>query len=648
MKFLKVINHIKIVPRWIIFALDLCIASIVFVGAYLVFHNFDLSTFRTQDTAEIYFYCLAATAVAFSFFRLYLGIIRYTSAIDSIRILSAVLFMTVILFTCKLVFIIFNLKTSINTQFVILYALLLFLALITYRTSIKIFFQYTKTIKKTKKNVVVYGAGELGIAVKRTFDHDLTSNRIIVAYLDDNSAKIGKSIDGVKIYSPNELEKVIQKMDIDELILSSYSIPPNKKSTLIDICLEHNIHVLTLPPINRIMNGSLNLNQIKKVKIEDLLERSQIEIDNDNIRKQLEGKRVLVTGAAGSIGSEIAKQLSKYRPQMIVLCDQAESPLHNLQLDLQERFKDQIYHAFIADVKNIERMKVLFNTFKPQVVYHAAAYKHVPMMESHPIEGVHTNVRGTFNVANLSVEYKVQKFVFVSTDKAVNPTNIMGATKRIAEIYVQSLNNNLQNTLGEKGTKFITTRFGNVLGSNGSVIPRFREQIEKGGPVTVTHPEITRYFMTIPEACRLVVEAGCMGNGGEIFVFDMGKSVKIVDLAEKMIKLSGYVPYQDIDIKFTGLRPGEKLYEELLNDLENTLPTHHEKIMIAKVRENDYEQVQLQLHELFELLKTQHTVNIVRHMKQMVPEFRSQNSIYEQLDQGPLIEKGGLGAANHR
>jgi len=293
-------------------------------------------------------------------------------------------------------------------------------------------------------------------------------------------------------------------------------------------------------------------------------------------------------------------------------------------------------------------MKVLFNTFKPQVVYHAAAYKHVPMMESHPIEGVHTNVRGTFNVANLSVEYKVQKFVFVSTDKAVNPTNIMGATKRIAEIYVQSLNNNLQNTLGEKGTKFITTRFGNVLGSNGSVIPRFREQIEKGGPVTVTHPEITRYFMTIPEACRLVVEAGCMGNGGEIFVFDMGKSVKIVDLAEKMIKLSGYVPYQDIDIKFTGLRPGEKLYEELLNDLENTLPTHHEKIMIAKVRENDYEQVQLQLHELFELLKTQHTVNIVRHMKQMVPEFRSQNSIYEQLDQGPLIEKGGLGAANHR
>ncbi len=640
MKFLKVINHIKIVPRWIILALDLWIATVVFVCAYLISHNFDLGMFRTRDTAMTYFYCITATAISFSFFRLYLGIIRYTSAIDSIRILSAVLFTTAILFTCKLGFVIFNLQASINTQFIILYALLLFLALITYRTSIKIFFQYTKTIKKTKKNVLVYGAGELGIAVKRTFDHDLTSNRIIVAYLDDNSAKIGKSIDGVKIFGSNELEKVLSKMDIDELILSTYSIPPDKKSSLIDICLEHNIHVLTLPPINRIMNGGLHLNQIKKVKIEDLLERSQIEINNDNIREQLEGKRILVTGAAGSIGSEIAKQLGKYHPQMIILCDQAESPLHNLQLDLQENFKDQIYHAFIADVKNIERMKILFNTFKPQIVYHAAAYKHVPMMENHPIEGVNTNVRGTFNVANLSVEYGVQKFVFVSTDKAVNPTNIMGATKRIAEVYVQSLNNNLQKVHGEKGTKFITTRFGNVLGSNGSVIPRFREQIEKGGPVTVTHPEITRYFMTIPEACRLVVEAGCMGNGGEIFVFDMGKSVKIVDLAEKMIKLSGYIPYQDIDIKFTGLRPGEKLYEELLNDLENTLPTHHEKIMIAKVRENNYELVMQQMNELFELLHTQHTINIVRQMKRMVPEFRSQNSIYEQLDQDYLIEKG--------
>ncbi len=638
MKILKVINHIKIVPRWIIFALDMCIATVAFICAYLIFHNFSFTEFRTQNTATLFFFTLGATAVSFTSFRLYLGIIRYTSAVDSIRILSTVLFAQTLLFTSKLVFVVFNIQSSINTQFIIVYGLLLFLVLITYRTSIKVFFQYTRTIKKTKKNILVYGAGELGIAVKRTFDHDLTSNRIIVGYLDDNHDKIGKSIDGIKIFNSNELIRVIGKLDVDELIFASHNIAPDKKSTLIDQCLEHNIHVLTLPPINRIMNGGVNVNQIQKVKIEDLLERSQIVINNECIREQLEGKRILVTGAAGSIGSEIAKQLGKYNPKMIVLCDQAESPLHNLHLDLQDNFKDQLYHSFIADVKNVERMKLLFETFKPQVVYHAAAYKHVPMMENHPIEGVQTNVWGTYNVATLSVEYGVQKFVLVSTDKAVNPTNIMGATKRIAEIFIQSLNADLARAYSNNTTKFITTRFGNVLGSNGSVIPRFREQIEKGGPVTVTHPEITRYFMTIPEACQLVVEAGCMGNGGEIYVFDMGKSVKIVDLAEKMIKLSGYVPYQDIDIKFTGLRPGEKLYEELLNDLENTLPTHHEKIMVAKVRENDYSYVTRQLEELFVLLRTQHTVNVVRHMKTIVPEFKSQNSIYEQLDQEQVMQ----------
>ncbi|WP_410528443.1 polysaccharide biosynthesis protein [Sphingobacterium sp. SGG-5] len=581
---------------------------------------------------------MSATGISFIAFRLYRGIIRYTSAVDSIRILSTVLFAQTLLFTAKLVLVALAIPSLINTQFIIVYGLLLFLALITYRTSIKVFFQYTRTIKKTKKNVLVYGAGDLGIAVKRTFDHDPTSNRIIVGYLDDNHDKIGKSIDGIKIFNSDELGKVIKKLDVDELIFASHHIAPDKKSTLIDQCLEHDIHVLTLPPINRIMNGGLNVNQIQKVKIEDLLERSQIIINNECIREQLEGKRILVTGAAGSIGSEIAKQLGKYNPKMIVLCDQAESPLHNLHLDLQDNFKDQLYHSYIADVKNIERMKALFETFRPQVVFHAAAYKHVPMMENHPIEGVQTNVWGTYNIATLSVEYGVQKFVLVSTDKAVNPTNIMGATKRIAEIYVQALNANLATTYGKNVTKFITTRFGNVLGSNGSVIPRFREQIEKGGPVTVTHPEITRYFMTIPEACQLVVEAGCMGNGGEIYVFDMGKSVKIVDLAEKMIKLSGYVPYQDIDIKFTGLRPGEKLYEELLNDLENTLPTYHEKIMVAKVRENDYNHVMQQLEELFSLLATQHTINVVRHMKSIVPEFKSQNSVYEQLDEGHIIQ----------
>ncbi|MNE16712.1 UDP-N-acetyl-alpha-D-glucosamine C6 dehydratase [compost metagenome] len=381
------------------------------------------------------------------------------------------------------------------------------------------------------------------------------------------------------------------------------------------------------------MNGDLNPNQIQKIKIEDLLERDPIKINDDHILNQTKGKRILVTGAAGSIGSEIASQLGKYEPQMIILCDQAESPLHNLQLDLQDEFPNQVYHTYIADIRSTKRMRLLFETFKPHYVYHAAAYKHVPMMENHPLEAVQTNVMGTKNLADLAVEFQVEKFVFVSTDKAVNPTNIMGATKRIAEIYVQALNNHLESlSNGDVNTKFITTRFGNVLGSNGSVIPRFRDQIQKGGPVTVTHPEITRYFMTIPEACRLVLEAGAMGQGGEIFVFDMGKSVKIVELAKKMIRLSGFKPNEDIEIKFTGLRPGEKLYEELLNDLENTLPTHHEKIMIAKVRENNYNIVSLKLAELKLRLATQNKNEVVYQMKLIVPEFKSKNSIYEQLD----------------
>ncbi|MDR2282813.1 MAG: polysaccharide biosynthesis protein [Sphingobacterium sp.] len=631
MKLFRVINHVKIVPRWIIFSLDLFVAAVTFLTAFALFHNFQFDGVSPNDFATQFLLCIGATAISFSIFRLYSGIVRYTSAADSIRILSTILFTIIILFALKLFGLAFRAPKFIDSRLIIIYSLFLFAGLITYRTSIKIFFQYSKTARKIKKNTLVFGAGELGIAVKRTFDHDLTSNKIIVGYLDDNPSKIGKSIDGVKIFGSEELTKVIYKCAVDELIIATPSIPPDKKSEVIEICLEHNVSVLTLPPIKKIMNGDLTANQIKNVRIEDLLDRSTIKLENESVLEQLRGKRILVTGAAGSIGSEIAKQLGQYNPQMIILCDQAESPLHNLQLDLQENFKDQLFHAFIADVKSRERMKILFETFRPHIVYHAAAYKHVPMMENHPIEGVKNNVFGTMNLANLSVEFNVQKFVFVSTDKAVNPTNVMGATKRIAEIYVQSLNSKILKE-NEAGTKFITTRFGNVLGSNGSVIPRFREQIEKGGPVTVTHPEITRYFMTIPEACQLVIEAGSMGQGGEIFVFDMGKSVKIVDLAQKMIKLSGYIPNQDIEIKFTGLRPGEKLYEELLNDLENTLPTHHQKIMIAKVRDNDFATVSIQLEKLLEITDSQHNTNIVRQMKVIVPEFKSQNSEYELLD----------------
>lgn len=632
MRFFKAINHVKILPRWVIFFLDMTAAVIAFLLAYYIYQDTKNIVFSPNDFALQFLLCLGATAASFIVFRLYSGIVRYTSSTDSIRILSSNILTIIILFTIKLFCLAIRTTPPIENSLIIIYGLLLFLGLVTYRTSIKVFFQYSKTAKKVKKNVVVFGAGEMGIAVKRTFDHDLTTNKIIVGFLDDNPSKIGKSIDGVRIYKSDKLIEVINRLSVDELIIATPAVHPDRKSQIIDICLEQNVSVLTIPPAQKIINGDLSVNQIKNVKIEDLLERAPIKINNESILEQLKGKRVLVTGAAGSIGSEIASQLGKYEPQMIILCDQAESPLHNLQLDLQERYKNQIFHTFIGDVKDALRMEYLFEELRPHIVYHAAAYKHVPMMENHPIEAIRTNVWGTYNIANLSVKYGVQKFVFVSTDKAVNPTNVMGASKRIAEIYVQSLNNKLLKENPNKGTRFITTRFGNVLGSNGSVIPRFREQIEKGGPVTVTHPEITRYFMTIPEACQLVLEAGNMGQGGEIFVFDMGKSVKIVDLAKKMIKLSGLEPNKDIEIKFTGLRPGEKLFEELLNDHENTLPTHHEKIMIAKVRDNDFEEVKQHMEELFALINSQNNTNIVRKMKVIVPEFKSQNSEYELLD----------------
>lgn len=632
MKFFKVINHVKILPRWVIFFLDMFTAIIAFLIAYYIYQDTKNIPFSANDFALSFLLCIGATILSFVVFKLYSGIVRYTSSTDSIRILSCNLLTVIILFGIKLFALALRLPSTIEISLIIIYSLLVFVGLVIYRTSIKVLFQYSKTARKIKKNAIIFGAGELGLAVKRTFDHDLTTNKVIVGFLDDNLSKVGKSIDGVRIYKSELLLTVIKKLAVDELIIATPSLVPDKKAEIIDICLEHDVSILTIPPAKQIMNGDLSVNQIKNVKIEDLLERAPIKINNESILGQIKGKRVLVTGAAGSIGSEIATQLSKYEPQLIILCDQAESPLHNLQLDLQEKYKNQIYQTFIGDVKNYERMHHLFEEFKPQIVYHAAAYKHVPMMENHPIEGVKTNIQGTINIANLAVEFKSKKFVFVSTDKAVNPTNVMGATKRIAEIYVQSLNNKLEKENAADRTRFITTRFGNVLGSNGSVIPRFRDQIEKGGPVTVTHPEITRYFMTIPEACQLVIEAGNMGEGGEIFVFDMGKSVKIVDLAKKMIKLSGYEPNRDIEIKFSGLRPGEKLYEELLNDLENTMATHHEKIMIAKVRENDFQEVQNQIRNLFDIVKTQHKINIVRQMKAIVPEFKSQNSEYEILD----------------
>ncbi len=412
-----------------------------------------------------------------------------------------------------------------------------------------------------------------------------------------------------------------------ELVIALNELSPIRKKRIIEHCLQHKISVKTIPPVSAWINGEFNLQSIKAIKIEDLLEREPIKLRKNKISNELKDQVILITGAAGSIGSEIVRQCLSFKPKLVVLVDQGETPLYEIENELSA----QNIEIIVGDVRNVSRMEKIFEHFKPSYVFHAAAYKHVPLMEGNPYEAINTNVFGTQNIANLSAKYQVKKFVFVSTDKAVNPTNIMGASKRIAEIYVQSLNAKLR-LESDHHTMYITTRFGNVLGSNGSVIPLFKKQIEEGGPVTVTHPEITRYFMTIPEACQLVLEAGVMGNGGEIYIFDMGESIKIIDLAHKMINLSGFEVDKDIKITFTGLRPGEKLREELLNDNENTIGTHNPKIMIARVPEYNYLEVNNIINKLYNQKDSLKNDTLVKTMKKIVPEYISNNSIYEKLD----------------
>ena len=627
--------------------MDLSCTALSLCFAYFIRFNFDTHLIDMYELSRNLLIMTIISSVVFFSIKTYAGIIRYTSAQDSFRILFSIVISNMIFFAANVVLYTFDEQHIIPNAVLIINGLTSFLLLITYRVLVKYFFIYVKNLKIDKRRVIIYGAGDVGLAAKRTLDHDQKVNMNVVAFIDDDERKRGKVIDSVKIYHTAELKHLLALEKIDDLIIADQDLQPERKNAIVDLCLEHDIKTLVLPPVESWINGQINTRQIQNIRIEDLLEREGIVIQNDVISGQLHGKRVLVTGAAGSIGSEIVRQVSKFHPQMIILHDQSESPLHEMQLELQENNLSNNFHTFIGDVRDPSRMEMLFKTFKPHYVYHAAAYKHVPLMEHNPGEAVRTNVMGTRIIADLAVKYGVQKFVMISTDKAVNPTNVMGASKRVAEIYVQSLfksfkksdeityTNGLAHLNGNSGkavTKFITTRFGNVLGSNGSVIPRFKAQIQKGGPITVTHPDITRYFMTIPEACRLVLEAGSMGQGGEIFIFDMGKSVKIVELAKKMIRLSGLVPNQDIAIEFSGLRPGEKLYEELLNDLENTIPTHHDKIMVAQTREYDFEMIDRHIEELIRLSCEYRDLQVVMKMKEIVPEYKSNNSVYEELD----------------
>lgn len=640
----KLFNHINIVPRWIIFTLDLLICLLSMTVAYIIKYNFDFSRLNYIQFSQNVLIIFGISIIVFFAVKTYSGIIRYTSAQDSFRILSAVLISNGAFFIINLLSLAFARQPFISNSILAVNALACFILMVTYRVLVKYFFLYIKNLKLDKRRVIIYGAGQAGVAAKRTFDHDYKVNKNIIAFVDDDQRKVGKTIDGIKILDAKDLATLIEEHEVDEIIFASYKIPLERKNNIVDTCLENDIKVLNIPPHNVWPSGKLQPTQIQKINIEDLLNRKSIQIDITAIQNELKGKRILITGAAGSIGSEIVRQLLKFDTGLIILCDQSETALHHLYLEIEDKHANTNFHAFVGDVKDENRMCHLFETYKPHYVYHAAAYKHVPLMEDNASEAIKTNVLGTKTIADLSVKYGVQKFVMISTDKAVNPTNVMGASKRIAEIYVQSLNKSINskdfrfsNGLSQLNhtrpiTRFITTRFGNVLGSNGSVIPRFKEQIEKGGPVTVTHPEITRYFMTIPEACRLVLEAGCMGNGGEIYIFDMGKSVKIIELAKRMIRLAGLIPNQDIKIEYSGLRPGEKLFEELLNDNENTMPTHHEKIMIGKVREYLFDEVNSQIYDLINHAKNNDDMQVVKAMKQIVQEFKSKNSVFEELD----------------
>ncbi len=625
------IRRLKILPRWVIIALDLLIVAFSSFLGYLLRFNFAVNELINHNFLRGVLVYTLCGFVAILVTNSYKGIIRYTGVQDGARIIYMLGFNTLLACVVNLI--------SYNNQYgnIIPYSVIVisflssFLFLFNYRLLVKYIFTYYKNAILKKSRVLIFGAGQTGIITRHVIDS--TARMRIAGYLEDDKNKIGKVLDGAKIYSadPNELDLLLKELNIDELIFTAKDISLERKNEVVDICIRNQVKIRTVPPVEKWVRGELSLNQIKEINIEDLLGRDSIKIKNENVESDIRGKRILITGAAGSIGSELVRQVIQYNPESLTLVDQAESPLYELERELKLYSGVTKIALYLADITNRERMSSIFRDHRPEYIYHAAAYKHVPMMESNPSEAVLCNVLGTKIIADLSIEVKANKFVMISTDKAVNPTNVMGCSKRVAEIYVQSLNAYIKSSATGK-TSFVTTRFGNVLGSNGSVIPLFKKQIKMGGPITVTHPDVSRFFMTIPEACQLVIEAGTMGKGGEIFIFDMGQSVKIIDLAKKMIHLSGLDPERDINIVYTGLREGEKLYEELLTKSENTMPTHHQKIMIARVKEYEYIEINKYIELFNDLIHDRNELKMVALMKELVPEFVSNYSRYEILD----------------
>lgn len=622
----------KVLPIWTILLIDVLIIVVSSLLAYALRYDFRSIFLESSTIDKTIVWTVIVNLVFFRVFRTYSNVLRFSSFIDIMRIFVS-LTVSYALLMISSVLLASYLDIRLAPVSVLFMAYIISFAIMSCsRIVVKMFYELLNFDGSHSANVFIYGAKEAGVNIAKALRVNLRNHYRLRGFMADEPELINKVMMGVKVFPNDEsLIDVLNDRDVHTIIISPAKMEELKKSDMADRLLAHNIKLMTAPPLSEWSGQTLNRTQLKEIQIEDLLQRDPIEIDIHKVASHLEGKRVMITGAAGSIGSEIMRQVASFNPYKLILVDQAETPLHDIRLELQDRWRDIDAETIIADISNATRMEDIFKEYQPQYIFHAAAYKHVPMMEDNVSESIQINVFGTRTLADLAVKYGAEKFVMISTDKAVNPTNVMGCSKRICEIYVQSLAKKLQ----EKGghvTQFITTRFGNVLGSNGSVIPRFRDQIQRGGPVTVTHPEIIRYFMTIPEACRLVLEAGSMGNGGEIYIFDMGKPVKIVDLAKRMISLSGRT---DVKIEFTGLRHGEKLYEELLNVKELTKPTYHEKIMIATVREYDYDEVKQRIQKLIEVSYTYDQMQIVAAMKDIVPEFISKNSCFEALDKKP-------------
>lgn len=635
-KMLQVIDKFmsnRYIPTWVIASIDAAIVILsVFISGFLIdikeqWFNFPF------DNYSIRFIVLTVccTILSLHIFKIHRSVIRYSSFSDMMRILLAISSTAVLILIGNFLYKLNYDKDYIPKELILVNACVCFIGLFMFRMFVRWLFEKAyKAGVNTELNtqVIIFGAGRTGTATANTL---VSASRkyYIKGFIDDDPNLRGKTIMGQKIYPRDKQEYLIKYKDVDQLIIATNRISTERKNEIFELCHANGVKVLTVPPIKTWTDGKLQDHQIKEIQLEDLLGRAEITINRDLIEQQISGKTILISGAAGSIGSEIVRQLARFSVRLVLL-DQAETPMYHIENELNDKFPTVEKDIVIASVTDQNRLREIFNKYKPHIVFHAAAYKHVPMMEREPYQAANNNIIGTKYIADISMENMVEKFIMISTDKAVNPTNVMGASKRYAEIYIQHLN-----LLSGNKTKFITTRFGNVLGSNGSVIPRFKEQIRLGGPVTVTHPDITRYFMTIPEASRLVLEAGTMGNGGEIFLFDMGEPVKILSLAERMIKLSGLKPEEQIKITFSGLRPGEKLYEELLTKKEDILPTYHKKIYIAKTEVVNSEEIDNCMEELQAILsenKENQDINIVRNIKRLVKTFKSNNSVYEELD----------------